>query len=166
MYICCNCVENEPKYYALGDCTLSQFHLADLFEIVCTRVPGRIALCDEKGQVSYAQMNARATRLAAGKKSPKDFAIVPEIKRSSAGKHTKGGNQKIGSYRYDHPVFTPEAVAAQARHAEISGRRRTYFCGAYWRYGFHEDGVVSALAALQQFKQQSRDEERDLRRAG
>jgi predicted NAD/FAD-binding protein len=72
----------------------------------------------------------------------------------------------IGSYRYDHPVFTPEAVAAQARHAEISGRRRTYFCGAYWRYGFHEDGVVSALAALQQFKQQSRDEERDLRRAG
>ncbi len=46
---------------------------------------------------------------------------------------------------YHHPVYTCASVAAQQRHAEISGRRRTHFCGAYWGYGFHEDGVNSAL---------------------
>ena len=48
---------------------------------------------------------------------------------------------------YDHPVYTAEGVAAQARHAEISGAGRTHYCGAYWGWGFHEDGVVSALRA-------------------
>lgn len=47
---------------------------------------------------------------------------------------------------YDHPVYTKEGVAAQARHAEISGpEHRTHYCGAYWGWGFHEDGVKSAL---------------------
>lgn len=50
---------------------------------------------------------------------------------------------------YAHPVFTPEGAAAQRRHAEISGVNRTHYCGAYWRWGFHEDGVVSALRALE-----------------
>jgi predicted NAD/FAD-binding protein len=45
---------------------------------------------------------------------------------------------------YAHPVYTSQGVAAQARVAEISGRNRTHFCGAYWGWGFHEDGVVSA----------------------
>ena len=54
---------------------------------------------------------------------------------------------------YEHPVFTPEAVAAQARHAEVNGADRAYFCGAYWGFGFHEDGVVSALSALEHFRQ-------------
>ena len=48
---------------------------------------------------------------------------------------------------YEHPLYTPESVAAQRRVDEISGVRNTYYCGAYWRYGFHEDGVVSAIAA-------------------
>ena len=52
---------------------------------------------------------------------------------------------------YHHPVFTPEGVAAQKRHGEISGVRRTHYCGAYWGWGFHEDGVNSALAALKAF---------------
>ncbi|HSL99629.1 MAG TPA: FAD-dependent oxidoreductase [Candidatus Limnocylindria bacterium] len=43
-----------------------------------------------------------------------------------------------------HPVFTRQAVAAQARRAEISGVNRTWYCGAYWGNGFHEDGVRSA----------------------
>jgi predicted NAD/FAD-binding protein len=54
---------------------------------------------------------------------------------------------------YEHPVFTREAVAAQTRQAEINGADRAYFCGAYWRFGFHEDGVVSALDALEHFRQ-------------
>ena len=45
---------------------------------------------------------------------------------------------------YDHPVFDAEAIAAQGRHAEISGVDRIHYCGAWWRYGFHEDGVWSA----------------------
>jgi predicted NAD/FAD-binding protein len=51
-----------------------------------------------------------------------------------------------------HPVYTPGAVAAQKRRTEISGRNRTFYCGAYWRYGFHEDGVVSAEWAVKDFK--------------
>lgn len=49
--------------------------------------------------------------------------------------------------RFHHPVFTRTALAAQARYAEISGVHRTGYCGAYWGYGFHEDGVRSAVAA-------------------
>jgi predicted NAD/FAD-binding protein len=51
----------------------------------------------------------------------------------------------IAAIDYAHPVFTPEGWAAQARHHEISGVDRTHYCGAYWRWGFHEDGVVSGL---------------------
>ena len=51
-----------------------------------------------------------------------------------------------------HPVYTPGAVAAQRRRHEISGHNRTFFCGAYWRYGFHEDGVVSADWAVKDFE--------------
>jgi len=58
----------------------------------------------------------------------------------------------IERIEYDHPLFTPAAVAAQARHAELNRGSNTYFCGAYWRNGFHEDGVVSALAALRHFE--------------
>jgi len=57
----------------------------------------------------------------------------------------------LGRYTYHHPVYTPAAVAAQARRGEISGLRHTQYCGAYWRYGFHEDGVVSGLWALEDF---------------
>ena len=49
---------------------------------------------------------------------------------------------------YQHPIFTTQAVAAQKRHAEIDGVHGVHFCGAYWRWGFHEDGVQSALAVL------------------
>jgi len=50
---------------------------------------------------------------------------------------------------YTHPVFTSAGVAAQGRWSAISGERRTRYCGAYWGWGFHEDGVVSALRAVE-----------------
>jgi uncharacterized protein len=52
---------------------------------------------------------------------------------------------------YAHPVFTREGVRAQQRVAEISGCNRTSYCGAYWGFGFHEDGVKSALRVAQRF---------------
>jgi predicted NAD/FAD-binding protein len=57
----------------------------------------------------------------------------------------------IRTISYAHPVFTPAGARAQARHDEISGRNRTHFCGAYWRWGFHEDGVASALRVAERF---------------
>ena len=54
---------------------------------------------------------------------------------------------------YHHPLFTPASVAAQARQRELNGAGATYYCGAWWRNGFHEDGVVSAQQALAHFEQ-------------
>jgi uncharacterized protein len=67
---------------------------------------------------------------------------------------------------YDHPVFTTQAVAAQSRQRELNGAQRSYYCGAYWRNGFHEDGVVSAQQALQHWQEDMRDAQRALSRAG
>jgi predicted NAD/FAD-binding protein len=46
---------------------------------------------------------------------------------------------------YAHPLYTRDAIAAQARWNEVSGLNRTHYCGAYWYYGFHEDGLRAAL---------------------
>jgi predicted NAD/FAD-binding protein len=51
----------------------------------------------------------------------------------------------LARFDYAHPVFDVAAIAAQHRHEELNGNRGTWFCGAYWGYGFHEDGVQSAL---------------------
>lgn len=53
---------------------------------------------------------------------------------------------------YHHPAYTPAGIAAQARHAEISGVNRTYYAGAYWGFGFHEDGVKSGLRVVEQIE--------------
>jgi predicted NAD/FAD-binding protein len=55
----------------------------------------------------------------------------------------------LGEFDYAHPFFTPAAAAAQARHDELIGHEGVSYCGAYWRNGFHEDGVVSALRACE-----------------
>jgi len=52
---------------------------------------------------------------------------------------------------YHHPVYNPESLAARHSHSDISGINRTHFCGAYWGYGFHEDGVKSALEVCKGF---------------
>jgi predicted NAD/FAD-binding protein len=58
----------------------------------------------------------------------------------------------IDSFIYEHPIFTPDGIRAQQRHGEISGVNRTHYCGAYWGYGFHEDGVVSAMRACEKLR--------------
>ncbi len=66
---------------------------------------------------------------------------------------------------YHHPLFTPASIAAQGRQREINGANHTYFCGAYWRNGFHEDGVISAAQAVDHLDQdQAPDAKRPLLR--
>lgn len=55
----------------------------------------------------------------------------------------------LGEYRYSHPVFSLASLAAQQQWPKINGCNRTWFCGAYWFNGFHEDGVNSALRVTQ-----------------
>ena len=61
----------------------------------------------------------------------------------------------LGRFSYDHPAFSLEGIAAQERWGDINGVRDTWFCGAYWRNGFHEDGVVSALRVAEALDQRA-----------
>jgi len=54
----------------------------------------------------------------------------------------------LEAVEFHHPIHTLASLRAQKRFAEISGKNRTSYCGAYWGYGFHEDGVQSALQAV------------------
>jgi predicted NAD/FAD-binding protein len=53
--------------------------------------------------------------------------------------------------RFSHPVYDRGSMEAQKRHHEISGVDRTHFCGAYWGFGFHEDGVRSGVRVAEHF---------------
>jgi len=53
----------------------------------------------------------------------------------------------IQKFNYSHPCYQVQTIQAQKQHNLINGKNSTYFCGAYWGYGFHEDGVNSAIAA-------------------
>lgn len=102
-------------------------------------IPGNGACADGKVTLTY-NMN-----ILQGLKAPEQFCVTLN--------HTQAIEPEsiIKTVNYSHPMFTEQAVAAQQHHRNINGVRGTYFCGAYWRYGFHEDGVVSALSALEHF---------------
>jgi predicted NAD/FAD-binding protein len=57
----------------------------------------------------------------------------------------------LGRFAYHHPVFDAEALTAQRHHGVLDGQNRTHYCGAWWGWGFHEDGVQSALAVCRRF---------------
>lgn len=60
-------------------------------------------------------------------------------------------DRTIARMRYEHPLYTATTVAAQPRLAELNGRNNTFFAGAYHRYGFHEDGLRSAVGVAAAF---------------
>jgi predicted NAD/FAD-binding protein len=80
-----------------------------------------------------------------GIESPEPFCVT--LNRGGA----IDPDRVIARLTHHHPVYTPAGVAAQRRWHEINGVDRTYFCGAYWGYGFHEDGVNSGLAVARCF---------------
>ena len=74
-------------------------------------------------------------------------------------------NKIIKKISYTHPVFDHSAIKAQKQHALINGTQNTWYCGAYWRNGFHEDGVWSAIQSIKQFTTLVKHEELHLQRA-
>lgn len=71
--------------------------------------------------------------------TPEDYCVTLNDTQSIDDRHI------LREMTYFHPLYTLEALRAQARWNEISGKIRTHFCGAYWFYGFHEDGLNSAI---------------------
>ena len=71
----------------------------------------------------------------------------------------------IDAFEYSHPVFDLAAIEAQRRLPEIQGLSRVWFCGAWARYGFHEDGLGSALDVVQRVQERWSAEDREPRRA-
>jgi predicted NAD/FAD-binding protein len=66
---------------------------------------------------------------------------------------------------YMHPIYTPDSPISQEGIRRLNGTRHTFFCGAYMRYGFHEDAVVSALEVAQAFGLSLNDTEATARRS-
>lgn len=83
--------------------------------------------------------------LLQGIDSPEPFVVT--LNRSEAIDHAR----ILRRMRYHHPVYTHASVAAQGRKAEIQGVHRTWFAGAYWGFGFHEDGIRSAVEVARAF---------------
>ncbi len=111
--------------------------------------------CEEQAQVSVTyNMN-----ILRGLNAPETFCVT----LNDNGRIDPA--RIIQRMRYAHPVYTRAGVAAQKQHSAINGTRRTYYCGAYWGFGFHEDGIVSALNALENFQQGSTDAQLPIRRA-
>ncbi|MET0331180.1 MAG: FAD-dependent oxidoreductase [Dyella sp.] len=77
--------------------------------------------------------------LLQGIESPEPFVVT--LNRSAAINPEK----ILARMQYHHPIYSHAAVSAQKRKAEIQGQRRTWFAGAYWGWGFHEDGMRSAV---------------------
>jgi hypothetical protein len=83
--------------------------------------------------------------LLQGIQSPEPLIVT--LNRTSAIDPTK----ILRRMRYEHPVYTAASLAARAHKAQIQGQRRTWFAGAYWGWGFHEDGMRSAVEVAAAF---------------
>lgn len=77
--------------------------------------------------------------------SPEEFCVTLNLTEAVKS------DRVIREILYAHPVYDPDSLTARKRRDEISGQNHTYFCGAYWYYGFHEDGVRSALDVCRHF---------------
>ncbi|MEM1403751.1 MAG: FAD-dependent oxidoreductase [Pseudomonadota bacterium] len=104
----------------------------------------RLGVSNDRAVLTY-NMN-----ILQGIKSPETFCVTLNDTPSI------NPHKILGRFTYDHPVFSLEGMAAQERWDEINGVNNTWYCGAYWHNGFHEDGVVSALRVAQSLTGQQR----------
>jgi predicted NAD/FAD-binding protein len=96
---------------------------------------------EDKGRVALTYYMNRLQTLNA----PEEFCVTLNMPEAiDQGK-------VIESIVYHHPVYDPKGLQARRRQDDLNGQNRTYYCGAYWGYGFHEDGVNSALAVCKHF---------------
>ena len=91
-----------------------------------------------------ANINDRATltynmNLLQGIEAPVTFCVTLNNSKAIAA------DKILGVYQYSHPVYNHYTLAAQQQRDRINGQQHTYFCGAYWYNGFHEDGARSAV---------------------
>jgi predicted NAD/FAD-binding protein len=96
-------------------------------------------------QHSYRQEQATLTynmNILQGIKAPVTFCVT--LNDTAAIQPQK----ILASFEYAHPVFNSESLQAGQRWHDVNGRLNRWYCGAYWRNGFHEDGVVSALQVV------------------
>ena len=92
-------------------------------------------LLGDSGRVTVTYHMNRLQRLG----TPEDYCVSLNTNGSV------GPGRVLRRMIYEHPLFTKAAVRSQERWHEISGKNHTHYCGAYWFYGFHEDGVRSGL---------------------
>ncbi|WMN62141.1 FAD-dependent oxidoreductase (plasmid) [Pseudoalteromonas xiamenensis] len=88
---------------------------------------------DAPASVTY-QMN-----ILQGLKTKEQFCVTLN------GESAIDKSKIIRTFSYSHPVFNKQSLLAQSRRSEINGQQNTFYCGAYWYNGFHEDGVRSAV---------------------
>jgi predicted NAD/FAD-binding protein len=81
-----------------------------------------------------------------GIEAPVDFLVTLNSTQ------TIDPSKVLGRYTYSHPVFDQRALEFQSAQAGLGAELRTAYCGAYWGYGFHEDGVRSGLLAAESMK--------------
>ena len=103
----------------------------------------RLGRDDERAVVTY-NMN-----ILQGIQAPETFCVTLNDTSSI------NPDKILGTFNYDHPVFSLAGIAAQERWQDINGVRDTWYCGAYWHNGFHEDGVVSALRVARAINESS-----------
>ena len=72
----------------------------------------------------------------------------------------------LKQFSYEHPIYDHDSVEARNNWQEINGRRNTYYCGAYWGYGFHEDGVRSAENMVEAIRGSEDGKQLHLQRVG
>ncbi len=120
---------------------------------------------------AWASWNYRIRR-GDSNESPVDVTYNMNILQGIKSSHTfcvtlnprskLDSHRVLGEFVYHHPVFSRGRAEAQQRHPEFCFNNRTSFCGAYWRNGFHEDGLVSALAVVDAIGRSSPDRDRQI----
>jgi predicted NAD/FAD-binding protein len=95
-----------------------------------------------QGNNQQAPILTYSMNILQGIKSNTEFCVTLNAK------HKINPQKILGEYEYSHPIFSQEAVQAQTAWPLINGVNNTWFCGAYWLNGFHEDGVNSALRVV------------------